>query len=560
MTQPPITITADEVNCLIHAYFEDSGFQHSAFVLRAEGQLDRSPHINKHVARGELVYLLSKALLYTEVEAHWRGNAMTSNCKAPFSLLDQHTCSLDPNLPPIATFNPPIPPEAVPVSLNGTTEKRKGGALEVDESQRNKRARTEDSMDLDSTTSTAPQTKPSTPVPLMPIDGALSVAQRHPRTRPPEEITDLNAVSLLKGHKTEVFVCAWNPVDANKLATGSKDTIVHLWNLHPSEGGGPITSDPPLALDNLSKTTQGDITSLDWNPAGTLLAVGSYNATLQVCTPSSELYFSREQHEKGPIFATRFSKSGRWLLTASLDGSVCVWDIPAKELHRQYKNHEACCLDVDWISDDLFASCGADGKIHVLRLKSAVPVKTLIGHASEVNQIKFNSSKGLLASCSDDHTARIWSMHDLLIPDAPAMPAKVLEGHEGTVSSVMWQPKTPEEEHALLATASFDTTCRLWDTATGECLHVFRDHQLSIYTLSWSADARLLATGSGDGWVHIYDVKTHERKWSWSAGDRIGIFEIDWEQHGDVDRLALALQNFQVGIIDASRIPALKSS
>lgn len=119
--------------------------------------------MSKHVARGELVYLLSKALLYSEVEAHWRGNAMTSNCTALFSLLDKHTCTLDPNLQPTVTMNPPIPaniplgnPSSVSTS-NGSLDKRKSSQLDVEEGVRTKRARTEDSMEIDSVTSTAPR-------------------------------------------------------------------------------------------------------------------------------------------------------------------------------------------------------------------------------------------------------------------------------------------------------------------------------------------------------------------------------------------------------------------
>ena len=44
--------------------------------------------------------------------------------------------------------------------------------------------------------------------------------------------------------------------------------------------------------------------------------------------------------EKGPIFAVRFSPTGRWLLTASLDGSWCIGDVREKRLHRQVKVHK----------------------------------------------------------------------------------------------------------------------------------------------------------------------------------------------------------------------------
>jgi len=73
-----------------------TGFIHSAFAIRVEGQLERSPHALKHIPRGELVELLSKALLYLEVESHWKGDSLTANCKSRFSLLEPHVCSLEP--------------------------------------------------------------------------------------------------------------------------------------------------------------------------------------------------------------------------------------------------------------------------------------------------------------------------------------------------------------------------------------------------------------------------------------------------------------------------------
>jgi WD40 repeat protein len=42
---------------------------------------------------------------------------------------------------------------------------------------------------------------------------------------------------------------------------------------------------------------------------------------------------------QGPIFAVRFSKDGRWLLTASLDNTACLWDVHAKRLNTQFRAH-----------------------------------------------------------------------------------------------------------------------------------------------------------------------------------------------------------------------------
>ena len=37
----------------------------------------------------------------------------------------------------------------------------------------------------------------------------------------------------------------------------------------------------------------------------------------------------------------------------------------------------ACCLDVEWLSEDIFASAGADAKIQIMRLGTEDPIRTL---------------------------------------------------------------------------------------------------------------------------------------------------------------------------------------
>lgn len=59
----------------------------------------------------------------------------------------------------------------------------------------------------------------------------------------------------------------------------------------------------------------------------------------------------------------------------------------------------------------------------------------------------------------------------------------------------------------ISGSSAFDGTLRLWNSVTGECLQMFHDHTRHVFALAFSPDARLLATGAGDGLLHIYDVK-----------------------------------------------------
>lgn len=48
------------------------------------------------------------------------------------------------------------------------------------------------------------------------------------------------------------------------------------------------------------------------------------------------------------------------------------------------------------------------------------------------------------------------------------------------------------------ASASFDKTVRLWLAHNGAFVCVFRGHVQAVYTLAWSADSRLICSGSKD--------------------------------------------------------------
>lgn len=99
--------------------------------------------------------------------------------------------------------------------------------------------------------------------------------------------------------------------------------------------------------------------------------------------------------------------------------STIVWD-PKNQKTDKFSFHSSSALDVDWISDDFFASCSVDRSIHICQLGMSVPFKTFYvslgiqfsftftfqGHENEVNAVKFDKVSRRLASCSDDRTLK----------------------------------------------------------------------------------------------------------------------------------------------------------
>jgi WD40 repeat protein len=100
------------------------------------------------------------------------------------------------------------------------------------------------------------------------------------------------------------------------------------------------------------------------------------------------------------------------------------------------------------------------------------------------------------ASTSDyGNKVRLW--------DASTGTERALEGHSGTVSALAFSP-----DGRLVASGSNDNTVWLWDTSTGAERRALKGHSESVLTVAFSPDGRLVASGSNDNTVRLWDAST----------------------------------------------------
>ncbi len=87
-----------------------------------------------------------------------------------------------------------------------------------------------------------------------------------------------------------------------------------------------------------------------------------------------------------------------------------------------------------------------------------------------------------------------------------------LTGHSGYLSSVAVSP-----DGKMLASGSFDQTVKLWDVETGQMLDTLTGHTKAVYSVAFSPDGKTLASASVDNTVILWDLATKEPKTTFTA-------------------------------------------
>ena len=303
--------------------------------------------------------------------------------------------------------------------------------------------------------------------------------------------------------------------DGILMATSSRDGTVRLWDTRswrqtavffafdaPPDGDStkPLQpkADPerigrPLALHPLrpviaAATIDGRVMLFDTRsgaPVATLVHASGY---AQAKTEAARQYFL--------IRSLMFDAGGERLLSAGEDGTVRIWDWQRGMEAMPALRHPAAVKAARFDPFGRFiATVCDDGATRLWDARTGALLKLLPGGGGDFATLRFDAAGTRLAVATN---LRIY-LWDTDNPRSP-LPVAILQ-HEDAVRWIEFSP-----DNKLLASASDDGTARLWAVASGA--QVARvEHQRSVRRALFDPTGRYFATVSEDRLVRVWDLE-----------------------------------------------------
>ncbi len=248
------------------------------------------------------------------------------------------------------------------------------------------------------------------------------------------------------------------------------------------------------------------------------------------------------------------SHDSRWIVTASLDDHIIVWDTSSGAVLHEWSvcQHGVSALA---LSPDSRRLVSADRHrtliIWAMQDDGVQKVTALEGHADVVWTCAWSPDGAMIASGSIDGAVRVWDGHTFqqrnlfsatrglralqFSPDSRYL-AWISDG-----DCCVWRPLVEEQPKRLpshpdrsgvdinalsfdpesrrIATAhgKYDASdpdvcvVRVWDIATGAALAVLHGHSRAVWDTSFSPDGISLLSASADGSARIWDAESGEQ-------------------------------------------------
>lgn len=264
---------------------------------------------------------------------------------------------------------------------------------------------------------------------------------------PELELTLERKLTLDRGPIREI---AWSP-DGERLAVAD-DKVSGIWTT-----AGAIER-------------RVDGTHIAWRPAGTSVAIGGPGPYIVLHRLSSWEPVDRSSIEDPPVTTIAWSSDERSLAIGTHHGALSFWE-PENGTRRSAKCRGAI-RQLAWSGDWIAVASDEEREALVIDRHELRVVLRLPSEDAPPRSVAWSNDGEFLFCGNESGHIAVWRIERMVsaarpIPPPPAAPQRILAGHSGPVTAL-----TLDVSQQLLASQSEDGTARIWRLDQWRCLAV----------------------------------------------------------------------------------------
>ncbi|XP_033101993.1 F-box/WD repeat-containing protein pof1-like [Anneissia japonica] len=288
----------------------------------------------------------------------------------------------------------------------------------------------------------------------------------------------------LKGHSAKVLSVVHD--GNNRLASGSKDTTIKLWDAKSGH-----------LLQTLKGHTKG-VWCLQFFTEN-LLVSGSFDNTIKVWNLRTGSCSRTLYGHNGAVWAMVRKKN--LLASASQDRTAKLWHIGRCMLLHTLSGHAQAvfCIDMD-DNCTIVITGSADRSIRIWSTETGRHMKVI--WASQTTSIMSLSYHHGYIACSVGEIISLWRVDT-------GVCVRTFDEHEKRVESLnvrVDDTSDPDNPSGLLVSAGQDGHIKYWDILKGKCKHTLRGHSTQINCIV--CDKTKIVSASYDNKLRVWDFNT----------------------------------------------------